>query len=72
MRLRAVELKVTDVPKAAEFLLRTWGLFDAGRRGRTRYFRGHRRPSVYVSLTPGSGARVDALTFAGSAAEISK
>jgi catechol 2,3-dioxygenase-like lactoylglutathione lyase family enzyme len=72
MRLRAVELNVVDVSKAAEFLLQTWGLFDAGTRGKTRYFRGTADHPYIVSLAPAGTPSLDAVTFAGSAAEISK
>jgi 2,3-dihydroxy-p-cumate/2,3-dihydroxybenzoate 3,4-dioxygenase len=72
MRLRAVELKVVDVPQAAEFLERTWGLFDAGKRGATRYFRGTADHPYIFSVTPASAPGVAAITFAGSAGEISK
>jgi 2,3-dihydroxy-p-cumate/2,3-dihydroxybenzoate 3,4-dioxygenase len=72
MRLRAVEVKVVDVPKAAEFLEQTWGLLDAGKRGATRYFRGTGDHPYLLSLTPASAPAVDAVTFAATAAEIAK
>ena len=72
MRLRAVELEVTDLSKAAEFLERVWGLFDAGSRGKTRYFRATADHPYVLSLTQAEKAAVDAVTFAGSASEISK
>jgi catechol 2,3-dioxygenase-like lactoylglutathione lyase family enzyme len=72
MRLRAVELKVVDVAKAAEFLERVWGLFDAGKRGATRYFRGTGDHPYILSLAPASTPAIDAVTFAGSAEEIAK
>ena len=72
MRLRAAELKVVDVPKAAAFLEQTWGLFDAGKRGATRYFRGTADHPYIFSLTPGSTPALEAVTFAGSPEEISK
>jgi hypothetical protein len=72
MRLRAVELLVADVPKAAEFLERVWGLSDAGSRGRTRYFRATADHPYVLSLTEAQAPAVDAITFAGSASEISK
>ena len=74
MRLRAVELKVVDVAKAAEFLEQTWGLFDAGKSGNggggTRYFRGTGDHPYLLSLTPSTSPGVAAITFAGSAADI--
>jgi 2,3-dihydroxy-p-cumate/2,3-dihydroxybenzoate 3,4-dioxygenase len=72
MRLRALELKVVDIPKAAEFLELVWGLFDAGKRDTTRYFRGTGDHPYILSLTPASGPGLAAITFAGSAEEIAK
>ena len=72
MRLRAVELLVADVPKAAEFLERVWGLSDAGSRGRTRYFRATADHPYVLSLTEAQAPAVEAITFAGSASEISR
>jgi 2,3-dihydroxy-p-cumate/2,3-dihydroxybenzoate 3,4-dioxygenase len=70
VRLRAIELKVVDVPRAAEFLERVWGLYDAGSRGKTRYFRGTADHPYIVSLTEAAAPGVDAIAFAGSAEEI--
>jgi catechol 2,3-dioxygenase-like lactoylglutathione lyase family enzyme len=70
MRLRAVELHVTDLSKGAEFLERVWGLFDAGSRGKTRYFRATADHPYVLSLTEAQAPAVDAITFAGSAQEI--
>jgi 2,3-dihydroxy-p-cumate/2,3-dihydroxybenzoate 3,4-dioxygenase len=70
MRLRAVELAVTDMSKAAEFLERVWGLFDAGSRGKTRYFRATADHPYVLALTEAQTPAVDAITFAGSAQEI--
>jgi catechol 2,3-dioxygenase-like lactoylglutathione lyase family enzyme len=72
MRLRAVELLVADLPKAAEFLERVWGLFDAGSRGKTRYWRATAAHPYVLSLTEAQTPSVEAITFAGSASEISK
>jgi len=70
MRLRAVELLVTDVSKSAEFLERVWGLSDAGSRGRTRYFRATAGHPYVLSLTEAQTPAVEAITFAGSAEEV--
>ena len=70
MRLRAVELQVADLSKAAAFLERVWGLFDAGSRGKTRYFRATADHPYVLSLAQGEKAAVDAVTFAGTAQEI--
>jgi catechol 2,3-dioxygenase-like lactoylglutathione lyase family enzyme len=72
MRLRAAELQVLDVPKSAEFLEQTWGLFDAGKRGRTHYFRGTADHPYIFSLTASSKPGLEAITFAGSDEEIAK
>ena len=72
MRLRAVELKVVDVPKAAEFLEQTWGLADAGKHGGRRYFRGTADHPYIFSLTEASAPGLEAITFAGSTGEIAR
>ena len=70
MRLRAVELGVTDLPRASEFLERVWGLFDAGSRGKTRYFRATADHPYVLALSEAQAPAVDAITFAGTAEEI--
>src|SRR5262245_28652642 len=72
MRLRAVELNATDLPKAADFLENVWGLRDAGSRGKTRYFRATADHPYVLSLTESTAPGVDAITFAGDAAEVSR
>lgn len=72
MRLRAVELNVVDVPQAAEFLVRTWGLRDAGAAGGTRYFRGTADHPYIVSLTGAKQPGLAAITFAGRPDEVEK
>src|SRR5215211_5733427 len=72
MRLRAVELKAVDIPKAAAFLEQTWGLLEAGKRGETRFFRGTADHPYVLSLTPASSPGLEAITFAGSAEEIER
>ena len=71
MRLRAVELKAVDVPKAADFLERVWGLYDAGASAKTRYFRGSADHPYILSLTEAAAPGVDAITFAATDSEIS-
>jgi catechol 2,3-dioxygenase-like lactoylglutathione lyase family enzyme len=72
VRLRAVELKAVDVPKSAEFLERVWGLYDAGSRGKTRYFRATADHPYVLSLTQSASPGVEAITFAGDAAEVAR
>jgi catechol 2,3-dioxygenase-like lactoylglutathione lyase family enzyme len=70
MRLRAVELRTVDVPKGAEFLERVWGLYDAGSRGKTRYWRAAADHPYVLSLTESATPGVEAITFSGSSEEI--
>ena len=70
MRLRAIELKAVDVPKSAEFLERTWGVFKVDSGGSTRYFRGTADHPYILSLTPASAPGVEAITFSCNTAEI--
>jgi 2,3-dihydroxy-p-cumate/2,3-dihydroxybenzoate 3,4-dioxygenase len=70
MRLRAVELRAVDVPQAADFLERVWGLHDAGTNGKTRYWRATANHPYVLSLTEAAAPGVEAITFAGTAEEI--
>jgi 2,3-dihydroxy-p-cumate/2,3-dihydroxybenzoate 3,4-dioxygenase len=72
MKLRAVELKTVDVPKAADFLERVWGLYDAGKGAKTHYFRATADHPYILSLSEAASPGVDAITFTGSAEEISR
>ena len=72
MRLRAVELNVVDVPQAAEFLVGTWGLRDAGAAGGTRYFRGTADHPYIVSVTATKEPGLAAITFAGAPGEVER
>ena len=68
MRLRAVELKVTDVPRVAEFLQGTWGLIPVDE----RHFRGTADHPYIVSLAQARTPGIEAITFAGTPEEIAK
>ena len=68
MRLRAIELKAVDVPKAAEFLERTWGLIPVDK----NHWRGTADHPYILSLKPGSTPGVEAITFSGSPEEIDR
>ena len=70
MRLRSVELEIPEVPAAAEFLERVWGLSSVGSSGRTRFFRGTGDHPYILSLTQAAAPAVSALTFSGSEEEI--
>ena len=72
MRLRAIELKAPDVPKSAAFLEQVWGLYAAGTRGKTHYFRGTADHPYIVSLAPASAPGLDSITFSGNAGEIER
>lgn len=70
MRLRAVELEVADVGRAAEFLEGVWGLAPAGAAGKTRFWRGTGEHPYILSLTEAAAPAIAAITFSGSADEI--
>ena len=72
MRLRSVELEIPDVARAAEFLTGAWGLLPAGNSGATQFFRGTGSHPYILSLTKASSPAVAAITFSGSADEISR
>lgn len=72
MRLRSVELEVTDRETAVRFLRDTWGLIDAGERSGTSYLRGTEDLPYVVSVTRASAPAVAAVTFSGSKPEIEK
>jgi catechol 2,3-dioxygenase-like lactoylglutathione lyase family enzyme len=70
MRLRSVELELPRRDAAVEFLRDTWGLLDAGQRGRTAFLRGAGDHPYLISLTEAAAPRAAAITFSGSADEI--
>ena len=70
MRLRSVELEIPDVPPAAEFLERVWGLLPAGSAGATRFFRGSGDHPYILSLTRAAAPAVAAVTFSGTDQEV--
>jgi len=70
MRLRSVELELPRRDAAVEFLRDTWGLLDAGRRGRTAFLRGAGDHPYLMSLTEAAAPRAAAITFSGSEDEI--
>jgi len=72
MRLRSVELELTDVPRAAEFLEGPWGLLPAGSAGKTCFFRGSGDHPYILSLTQAAAPAVAAITFSGSEEEITR
>jgi 2,3-dihydroxy-p-cumate/2,3-dihydroxybenzoate 3,4-dioxygenase len=72
MRLRSVELELTDVARAAEFLEGPWGLLPAGSAGKTRFFRGTGDHPYILSLTQAAAPAVAAVTFSGTSEEVGK
>jgi 2,3-dihydroxy-p-cumate/2,3-dihydroxybenzoate 3,4-dioxygenase len=72
MRLRSVELEVTDRDTAARFLKDTWGLLDAGERNGTLYLRGTEDLPYVVSVARANAPAIAAVTFSGSRPEIEK
>ena len=71
MRLRSVELELPDTATAAEFLAGAWGLVAAGSSGGTQFFRGTGSHPYILSITKASSPAVSAITFSGSAEEVS-
>ena len=72
MRLRSVELEVTDRDSAVRFLRDTWGLLDAGERDGTSYLRGTEDLSYVVSVAQAGANAIAAVTFSGSKPELEK
>jgi hypothetical protein len=60
-----------DVSKAAEFLERVWGLYDAGQSGKTRYWRATGDHPYVLSLTESAVPSVEGITFSCTASELS-
>ncbi len=64
IRLRSIELNVTDAAAAKRFLLETWGLEAAGQHdGQTFYLRGSGAFPYLVSLTESAEPSVRSTTF---------
>src|SRR5262245_27151783 len=72
MRLRSVELELVDVPQAADFLERVWGLLPAGSSGAARFWRGSGDHPYILSVSRSGAAAVGSVTFSGTADEIAK
>ena len=70
MRLRSADLELRDVPQAADFLERVWGLAPAGSSGDTRFFRGTGDHPYILSLAKAAAPCVAAITFSGSSEEL--
>jgi len=70
MKLRSVELDVTQPAEAAEFLERVWRLLPAGARGHTRFFRGSGPHHHILSIRAASAPAVTAVTLSGTPDEI--
>jgi 2,3-dihydroxy-p-cumate/2,3-dihydroxybenzoate 3,4-dioxygenase len=70
MRLRSVELQMPDTAGAAAFLTDTWGLIDAGSRGKVKFARATGDHPYVLSLAQANEPGVKAVTFSGSEAEV--
>src|ERR1700688_4209194 len=70
VRLRSIELEVTDRGAAVSFLRDIWGLLDAGSRNGTAYLRGTADLPYIVSVAETGAPAVAAVTFSGSSAEL--
>ncbi len=70
MRLRSIELEVTDRGAAAAFLENTWGLIPTGSSDGTVYLRGTEDLPYIVSLAQAGAPAIAAVSFSGSAAEL--
>ena len=70
MKLRSVELDVTQPAEAAEFLERVWRVLPAGERGATRFFRGSGLHHHILSIRAASAPAVTAITLSGTPDEI--
>ena len=72
MRLRSVELEVSDRRSAVRFLSDTWGLIDAGERGGTSYLRGTEDLPYVISVAQAGAPGISAVTFSGTRPEVMK
>jgi 2,3-dihydroxy-p-cumate/2,3-dihydroxybenzoate 3,4-dioxygenase len=70
MKLQAVDLQVTDVGGAAEFLGGVWGLLPVGSAGTTRYFRGTGDSPYVISVSAASAPAIGAIVLAATPAEM--
>ena len=70
MKLRSVELDVTQPAEAADFLERTWRLLPAGTRGDTTFFRGSGPHPHILSIRAAKAPAVTSITLSGSKEEI--
>jgi 2,3-dihydroxy-p-cumate/2,3-dihydroxybenzoate 3,4-dioxygenase len=72
MRLRSVELEVTDREAAVRFLKDTWGLLDAGERNGILYLRGTEDLPYVVSVARANAPAIAAVTFSGPRPDIER
>ncbi len=72
MKLRSVELAVPQADEAAAFLETLWGLFPAGTRGKTRFFRGTGAHPYILAIQSAAAPAVHAIEFSAPPGEIEK
>lgn len=70
MRLRSVELALSQAQAAAEFLQTPWGLIPAGTQGGTLFFRGTGSHPYILALREAAAPAVLAIEFSGTPAEV--
>ena len=70
MKLRSIELVVSDAAAAARFLTDIWGMAPSTVRGDTHYLRGSGAHPYLVALDQGAEPFVRSTTFIGSADEL--
>ena len=70
MKLRSLELNVTDAADAAAFLAGHWGLAHAEQRGETWYLRGSGSDAYVLALSEVEAPSAASVTFFGTAEEV--
>ena len=63
MKLRSIEMEMPRIDAAAEFLIGTWGLAEAGRRADAVYLRGSGELPYLVGLFEAEREKVRSITF---------
>jgi len=72
MRLRSVELEMPKAGAAVDFLLGTWGLFDAGKSRKTSYLRGTGDHPYVLAVSEGAKPAIASVSFSGSEEELER
>ena len=72
MKLRSVELQVTDSARSAEFFEQVWGLTAVRGKNGTRYLRGTAGHSYIISLSPAPRPALASITFSCTEDELKR